>query len=100
MEINCPLLPLMYEAKAVAKLMRAPRAIFSPRAVFLARPRRVPRAAPEHGRFPMEAAARIASINFAIAFTLINYPIKVMAENWSQISSRALVSRAESHRPS
>ena len=62
---------------------RASRAVAGnfvpPRAVFRARPRRVPRTAPEHGRFPMEAAARIASMNFAIAYTLIDFPIKVMA---------------------
>ena len=31
-------------------------------------PRRAPRGVHEHGRFPMGAAARIASMNFAIAF--------------------------------
>ena len=46
--------------------------------------RRVPRGVHEHGRLPMGAAARIASINFAIAYTLIYYPIKVMAGKWCQ----------------
>ena len=67
----------------------------------------VPRGVYEHGRLPMDAAPRIASMNFAIAYTLIYYPIKVMAgnrkllqkwsKNWSRMSSRALVSRAKSH---
>ena len=41
--------------------------------------RRVPRGVYEHGRLPMDVAPRIASINFAIAYTLISYPIRVMA---------------------
>ena len=40
--------------------------------------RRVPRGVHEHGHLPMGAAPRIASMNFAIAYTLIYYPIKVM----------------------
>ena len=63
-----------------ARAKRAVAGNFFPPTVFRARPRRVPRAAPEHGRLPMDAAARIASMNFAIAYTLIYYPIKVMAD--------------------
>ena len=61
-----------------------PRATFFP-AAFRAPPRRratrrVPRGVHEHGRLPMGAAPRIASINFAIAYTLIYYPIKVFTK--------------------
>ena len=51
--------------------------IFFPAAVFRGAPQRAPRAAPGHGRLPMDATPRIASINFPIASTLIYYPIKV-----------------------
>ena len=49
----------------------APRATFFPAAVCGPARRvawRVPRGVYEHGRLPMDAAPRIASMNFAIAF--------------------------------
>ena len=55
---------------ATARFARAAGNFFPP-AAFRGPPWRVPRAAPEHGRLPMDAAPRIASINFAIAFALL-----------------------------